>query len=168
MVSKFVIAIFAVIAVMIALLLFPGFDNDQLPEERSRLDLEYSKQLLIRSGNGSLVASNAQLLVIRNDGTATYTNITGSNIEEKAFTIGSEELKSLWGLILETGFMQIPVSELPLQEGLASFTKYTIKAQTDTDANTISWTESESSEETAPALIVNIQDQLEDIIVENG
>ncbi|HEY8139891.1 MAG TPA: hypothetical protein VIE86_02280 [Nitrososphaera sp.] len=165
MVSKFAIAIVAGAVVMIALVLFPGFDQSP---ERNRLDLEYSKQFLTRSVNGSLFASNAQLLVIRDDGSATYTNITGPAIEEKSFTIGSEELKSLRGLILETGFMQIPVSELPQQEGLANFTKYTIRAQADTDAKTISWTESDSIGETAPALIYAIRDPLEGIIAKNG
>lgn len=164
MVSKFAIAIVAGAVVMIALVLFPGFDQSP---DRTRLDLEYSKQFLTRSVNGSLFASNAQLLVIGDDGSATYTNITGPSIEEKSFTIGSEELKSLRGLILETGFMQIPVNELPQQEGLANFTKYTIKAQGDTDAKTISWTESEFIDD-SPALIKAIRDQLEAIISENG
>lgn len=165
MVSKFVIAIIVAVAVMIALLLFPGFDQSP---DRTRLDLEYSKQLLTRSGNGSLFALNAQLLAIRDDGSATYTNITGSNIEEKSFTVGSEELKSLRGLILETGFMQIPVNELPQQEGLANFTKYTIRAQTDTETKTVTWNESEFVDDDAPALIYAIRDQFEGIISENG
>jgi len=159
MVSKFVIAIIVGIAIMIALVLFPGFD--QTPD-RTRLDLEYSKQLLTRSANGSLFAMNAQLLVIRDDGSATYTNITGSDIKEKDFTVGGEELNSLRGLILETGFMQIPANELPQQEGLGNFTKYTIKAKTDTDERTISWIND------APALIIAIRDPLEGIISENG
>ena len=165
MVSKFAIAIIAGAVVMIALVLFPGFDQSP---EGTRLDLEYSKQLLTRSGNGSLFASNAQLLVIRDDGSATYTNITGSNIEEKSFTVGGEELKSLRGLILETGFMQIPVNELPQQEGLANFTKYAIRAQTDTGSKIISWTESELFDDDAPALIYAIRDPLEGIIARNG
>ncbi len=165
MVSKFAIAIIAGAVIMIALVLFPGFDQSP---DRTRLDLEYSKQLLTRSANGSLVALNAQLLVIRDDGSATYTNITGSNIEEKAFTVGAEELKSLRGLILETGFMQIPVDELPQQEGISNFTKYTIRAQANQDAKTISWIESDSIGEAAPALIYAIRDPLEGIISENG
>ncbi|HEY7733921.1 MAG TPA: hypothetical protein VIB07_03930 [Nitrososphaera sp.] len=164
-VSKFAIAIIAVAVAMIALVLFPGFDQSP---DRTKLDLEYSKQLLSRSGNGSLAASNAQLLVIRDDGSATYTNITGPNIEEKSFTVGSEQLESLRGLILETGFMQIPVNELPQSEGPANFTRYTIKVQTDTDSKTISWTESEFIGDSAPALIYAIRDPLEDIVAENG
>jgi hypothetical protein len=164
MVSKFVIAIVAGAAAMIALVLFPGFDQ---PPDRTSLDLEYSKQLLARSANGSLVALNGQLLVIRDDGLATYTNITGSDIKEKDFTVGGEELNSLRGLILETGFMQIPANELPQQEGPANFTKFNIRAQTDRDAKTVSWTESEFIDD-APALINAVRDQLEGIISGNG
>ena len=165
MISKCAIAIIAGVVVMVALILFPGFDQR---EDRTGLDLEYSKQLLTRSGNGSLFALNAQLLVIRDDGSATYTSITGFVTEEKSFTVGSEELENLRGLILQTGFMQIPVDELPQQEGLANFTKYTIRAQTDIDSKTISWTESEFIDDDAPALINAIRDQLEGIISENG
>jgi hypothetical protein len=165
MISKFAIAIIVGAVIMIALVLFPGFDQSP---EGTRLDLEYSKQVLTRSGNGSLFAANAQLLVIREDGSATYTNITGSNIEEKSFTVSREEPESIRGLILETGFMQIPVNELPQQEGLANFTKYTLKAQTDTGSKTISWTESEFIDDDPPALIDAIRDQLEGIISENG
>jgi hypothetical protein len=165
MANKFAIAIIAGVAVMIALILFPGFDQ---PSDRTRLDLEYSKQLLTRSGNGSLFASNAQLLVIRDDGSATYTNISGSVTKEKSFNVGSKELESLRGLILGTGFMQIPVNELPQQEGLANFTKYTIRAQADTDSKTLSWTESGFIDDDAPALMSAIRDQLEGIISENG
>jgi hypothetical protein len=63
--------------------------------------------------------------------------------------------------------MQIPANELPQQEGSANFTKYAIKARTDTDEKTISWTESEFIDDDVPALIIAIRDPLEGIISGN-
>ncbi|MGI0028937.1 MAG: hypothetical protein ACREAQ_04395 [Nitrososphaera sp.] len=163
MAGKFAIVIAAVAAVMIFLLVVPDFDSDQPPSAESRLDLEYSRQHIVRTENGSLVAASAELLVIRDDGSATYSKINGTRIDERSFSVESEEMKRLRALI-GMGFMQVPEHDYIQKEGLASFTKYKLVVKSDESSNAVSWVDAGSYEGVVPPLITNIGSQLDGII----
>jgi hypothetical protein len=99
------------------------------------LSLEYSRQKFVRTEAG-LTAASDEVLAIENGGSATYIK-TGEQLEK--FTVRSEDMKRLKDLILASGFMQIPKTDYPVQEGVANFTKYMLKVQAGNDAKTITW-----------------------------
>ncbi len=162
MAVKFAIGIAAVAAVMIFLLLFPGFESDQPPAE-SRIDLEYSRQHIVRTEGNSLVAATAELLIIKDDGSATYSKINGTGTDEGSFSLDSDDMKRLRALI-EMGFMQVPEHDYVQKEGLASFTKYKLVVTEDGNSNAVSWVDADSYEGVVPPLITNIGSQLDGII----
>lgn len=165
MVNKFVIIIAGVVVAMAALVFLPGIDSQ--PEElRQDLSIEYSRQNLTRIEDGRLVAATAEDLVIRPDRSAVYRNLTGGS-DAKQFTISSEEMNSLKGLVITTGFMQVDGADYPQKEGLGNLTKYTLKLRSDADSKTITWVNMEASDEAAPSIIRNIGAQLDAIIERN-
>lgn len=163
MAVKFAIVIAAVVAVMIFLLLFPGFESDQPPATESRIDLEYSRQHIVRTEDNSLVAATAELLIIKDDGSATYSEINGTSTDERSFSLESDDMKRLRALI-EMGFMQVPEHDYVQKEGLASFTKYKLVVTEDGSSNAVSWVDADSYEGVVPPLITNIGSQLDGII----
>lgn len=164
MAAKFAIVIVAMVAAMILLILAPGINNNKdTSTDELQMQVEYSRQNLTKSQDGLLVAANSDLLVISNDGSATYTKTSGSQTDRQTFSVGSEDLKSLRGLI-GVGFMQIPQREYLEKQGVENFTKYTLKVQTDGDDNMVSWVDPDYHEGTIPPLIMRIGLQLDDII----
>ena len=146
MVNKFLIAIVAIIAVMAALVVMPGIGSQPTQPE---LNIEYSRQNLTRLEDGRLVAASAEDLVIGNDRYAVYRNLTGPP-DEKRFTISNEEMNGLKGLILTTGFMQVPGTDYPQKDGIVNLTKYTLKLESGSNSKTISWVNQGSSESRFP------------------
>jgi hypothetical protein len=171
MVSKFTVVVVAAAAVMIALLVIPRLADDGgqgSREDESQLNLEYSKQYLVRSDSGSLEAASAELLVVGNDGSAKYSRINGSQTMERTFNVDSESLKRIRGLILDTGYLDIPTADYPQKQGLANFTKYTLKVETDGGrSRTFSWVDPDSHEGTVPPIVINVGTQMDDIISRN-
>lgn len=163
MVNKFLIAIAGVVAVMAALVAIPGIGS-QPPELRQDLSIEYSRQNLTRLEDGRLVAASAEDLVIRNDRSATYRNLTGGP-DAKQFTVSSEELDGLKRLVISTGFMQVPGDDdYSQKEGLANLTRYTLKLESAGSSKNITWANLEASEEAVPSIVRNIGTQLDAII----
>lgn len=174
-VGKFSIVIAAVIGIMIALVIVPGLKNwngDQDPFGGANLNVEYSKQHLVRSQNGSLAAARGELLVIKNDGSASYTEVVGTQLEQRAFTPAAADIRLLRELILGTGFIQIPDSDYAQKEGIGNFTKYTLSLKTDAGgtarSKTISWVDPESSSRPVPPIITNVGSRLDGIIASSS
>ena len=162
MVNKFLMAIVAVVAVMATLVLVPRIGS-QPAELQQDLSIDYSRQNLTRIEDGRLVAASAENLMIGNDRSAVYRNLTGAQ-SEKSFTINSEEMSSLKGLIITTGFMQVEEADYPQKDGLANLTKYTLKLTSGGNSKTISWVNLDASEAAVPAIVRNIGEQLDAII----
>jgi len=160
MVNKFLIAIAGAVAAMAVLLLVPSFNSS--PEQQD-LSIEYDRQNLTRLEDGRLVAASAEDLVIRPDRSAVYRNLTGGS-DIKQFTISSEEMNSLKGLVITTGFMQVDGADYPQKEGLANLTKYTLMLRSGADSKTITWVNLEASEVAVPPIVRNIGAQLDAII----
>jgi hypothetical protein len=164
MVNKFLIAIAAVVAVMAALVLIPNFYNNNSPaEEQQNLSIEYQRQNLTRTEDGRLMATRAEDLVIRPDRSAVYRNLTGA-ADVKQFTISNEDMNRLEGLIISTGFMQVPGADYPEKEGLGNFTKYTVKLASGGTSKTITWANLEASDNSVPSIVRNIGAELDAII----
>ena len=162
MVNKFLIAIIAIVAVMVALVALPRIGS--LPAELQQdLSIDYSRQNLTRIEDGRLVAASAENLMIGNDRSAVYRNLTGAQGEEQ-FTISSEEMNSLKGLIIATGFMQVEEADYPQKDGLDNLTRYTLKLTSGSNSKTISWVNLDASEAGVPAIVRNIGAQLDAII----
>jgi hypothetical protein len=166
MVNKFLIAIIAIVAVMAALVAVPRLGGQQA-ELQQDLNIEYSRQNLTRLEDGRLVAASAEDLIIRNDRSALYRDITGVK-GEKSFTISVEEMDSLKGLVITTGFIQLPLSDYREKEGLANLTRYTLELTSGDDYRTIGWVNLEASDTPVPSLVRNIGAQLDAIIERNA
>ena len=163
MANKFVIVIAGVVAAMAALVLLPGVGSQ--PEDLQDLSIEYTRQNLTRIEDGRLVATVTEDLVIRNDRSATYRNLTGSDTRQ--FTISSEELDGLKRLVISTGFMQVPGDDYSQKEGLSNMTRYTLELTSGGSSKTITWVNLEASEEAVPSIVRNIGAQLDAIIGRN-
>ena len=161
MVNKFLIAIVVIIAVMVALVVMPGIGSQ--PTQQPELKIEYNRQNLTRLEDGRLVAASAEDLVIGNDRHAVYRNLTGPP-DEKRFTISNEEMNGLKGLILTTGFMQVPGTDYPQKDGIVNLTKYTLKLESGSNSKTISWVNQGASEVSVPSIVRNIGTQLDAVI----
>jgi hypothetical protein len=162
MVNKFLIAIAGIVAVMAALVLVPRIVN-QPAEQQMELNIEYSRQNLTRMQDGRLVAASAEDLTIRNDLSAVYRNLTGQP-DEKRFMISSEEMSRLKGLILSTGFIQVPGADYPQKDDLGNLTKYTLKLESGGNSETITWVNLEASRTSVPSIVRNIGSLLDAII----
>ena len=161
MVSKFLIVIISIIAVMIALVAAPGIGSRPAEVDQD-LSIEYSRQNLTRLKDDRLVAALDEDLVIKNDRSAVYRNITvGFEIR---FTISSEEVNNLKGLAISTGFMQVPGHDYSQKEGLANLTKYTLELTSGGRTKTITWVDLEASGEAVPSIVRNIGAQLDKIV----
>jgi hypothetical protein len=163
MVNKFLIAIAAVVAAMAALVLIPNFYNNPPLDEQQNLSIEYQRQNLTRTEDGRLIATRAEDFVIRPDRSAVYRNLTGA-ADVKQFTISNEDMNRLQGLIISTGFMQVPGADYPEKEGLGNFTKYTVKLTSGSSSKTITWVNLGASETSVPAIVRNIGEVLDGII----
>lgn len=161
MVNKFLIAIAVVVAAMAVLLLLPSFDNSS-PEQQD-LSVEYSRQNLTRLEDGRLIAASAEDFVIRNDGSAVYRNLTGAP-DVKQYIVSREEMSSLKGLVLSTGFIQVAGADYPQKEGLDNLTMYMLKLTSGGNSKTISWVDFEASQGAVPSIVRNIGEQLDAII----
>ncbi|HUG97160.1 MAG TPA: hypothetical protein VMJ94_06430 [Nitrososphaera sp.] len=161
MVNKFLLAIAGAVAAMAVLLLVPSFNSS--PEQQQDLSIEYSRQNLTRLEDGRLVAASAEDLAIRPDRSSVYRNLTGGS-DIKQFTISSEEMNSLKGLVITTGFMQVDGADYPQKEGLGNLTKYTLMLRSGADSKTITWVNLEASQGAVPSLVRNIGAQLDAII----
>ena len=154
--KKFVLILAGAVVAMGALIAIPNL----ITEPQSDLSLEYSRQHLTRV-NQDLAVRSAELLRISADGSATYMQTGG---QERRITISDEEFQRIRALILETGFMQIPVTNYPQSPDATEFTKYTLLVRTGDSQKTFNWVEPDVSEGPVPPIITNIGTHLDSII----
>lgn len=155
MARKFVLALAGIVAAMAALIALPNLS--QPPQEP--LSVEYSRQHVIRTEQG-LVTQSAELLTIR-DGSATYSPVGG---QERSIPLSGEERGRIRALILETGFLQIPVTNYPQSDSADDFTRYTLRVRTDDVQKTFNWVSPEAHNGVIPPIILNVGSQLDAVI----
>lgn len=162
MAKKFLIAIVAIVAIMAALIAIPS-----VTQPATGIDVNYERQRMTRSGSDH-VATNNEVLHISKDGSATFSSSDPRSSgfpEEKQFTLSSEELGSLKGLLLETGFMEIPQADYSqVKDGAGDYTKYTLTVKPDDKIKQFSWVDSDVSKVTVPSIITKAGFQLDGLI----
>jgi hypothetical protein len=165
MVNKFLLVIAAVVVAMAALILVPSF-NKSPPAIQQDLIIEYTRQNLTRIEDGRIIATSAEDFVIKPDRSAVYRNLTGTAVPTQ-FTVGSEDIDGLKGLIISTGFMQVPGADYPEKQGLGNYSKYTLKLESGNNSKTITWVNLAASESAVPSIVRNIGVELDRIIERN-
>jgi type II secretory pathway pseudopilin PulG len=163
MVTRFSIVIAAVVAVMALLVFLPSF-NRKPSNDQTQLNVEFYRQQLTRAQtSGVFPATSADVLTVENDGSANYRKLVGAH-DEKTFTVSHDDMMQLRGLILDTGFMNIPPTDYVQKGGLVNVTKYTLNVNANGNAKTINWIDPDSYNGTIPPIITNVASTLNSII----
>ncbi|AIF83301.1 hypothetical protein NTE_01230 [Candidatus Nitrososphaera evergladensis SR1] len=163
MVNKFVFVIAGIVIVMAVLIALPSVSQQPAAQD---VTIEYNRQHLTKTG-GLLVATQLETLTIDKDGSGTYTK---TDPREKnmpvpqRFSLSREEFAKIKGLVLETGFMDVPKTDYPQSENASNFASYTLAVKTADKQKTISWVEPDAYDGTIPPLITNVGNQLDGII----
>jgi hypothetical protein len=160
MARKFIIIVAGVVAVMAALILLPGVSR-----QGNDVTIQYYRDNVTRMEGGLYEVSGRQILSINNDGSATYIGSDDQGQQpERRFSVGSEEMKVLRELFLNTGFMQIPATTYEEKSGLANFTRYELSVRSGEESQLIHWVNPEASTGPIPAIIINAGFRLDGII----
>ena len=161
MVNKFVFVIAGIVAAMAILIAIPN-----IMQPTQEITIKYDKQNVTRA-NGAYVATYAESLTIDRNGAATYTGHDPRlrNLpQEQRFTLSNEEFGSIKGLILETGFMEIPRTDYTQSEGAQDFTQYSLVVTTAEGQKTFAWVNPEVHDGTIPPIILNVGAQMDQVI----
>lgn len=161
MVNKFAIIIAGIVAAMGIIIALPNINTDQAGDFK----LEYSKQELSRTESGVLGAVSVELLSIDKNGLASYSKDQSA---EKQLQLSKEETGRIKGLILETGFLEIPKTDYLQKDGVTEFTKYTVKITAEGRQKTINWVNESAHEGIIPPIISNLGLQLDSAIAKFG
>lgn len=162
---KFALVIIAIVAVMGAFIALPT-----VLQYSNELGIEYTRQRLSYSSAGpsSPVVESTEVLSIADNGAVTYTVTDGEGhrTEEKLLPLDIDEQRRIKGLILDTGFLQIPQTEFAparIEEG--EVMQYTLKLDVEGNQGqkTMRWAEPYEGG-TLPPIISNIGSQLDRII----
>lgn len=161
--NKFALAIIGIVAVMAVLIALPNITQQQ--PATGDLGIVYSKQRMTKIGD-DFVATKVELLNISKDGAATYSEadprLKVLPINER-FQVDKDDHNRLKGLILETGFIQIPRTDyLQVAEGVDGYTRYTLTVSTGDTQKTFNWVDAYDG--TVPYLIETAGTELDAII----
>jgi hypothetical protein len=148
--NKFALVIIGIVAAMAILIALPSVSQPVAGD----LKIDYSKQRLSKIGN-DFVVTKVELLSISNDGSATYSE-TDPRLKilpvEERFTVSGDDYRKLRGLILDTGFIEIPRTDyLQVEEGVDEYTKYRLTVRSGEIQKTFNWVN--AYEGTVPYLI---------------
>ncbi|AIC17222.1 hypothetical protein [Nitrososphaera viennensis] len=166
MVNKFVFAIAGIVIVMAVLIAIPNISQQPAAQD---ITIEYNRQHLTKTeGGGLLVTTQLETLTIDKDGSATYTNTDPRQKNmpvPQRFSLNRDEFTRIKGLVLETGFMDIPKTDYPQSQNASNnFVSYTLSVKTPDRQKTISWVEPDAYDGTIPSLITQVGTQLDGII----
>jgi len=172
MVKPLILAVGAIPVFFAILIMVPMLTTPEIPisaiNSNDTIEIEYTKHDLTTISFGvteKTAATNTQILTIKNDGTAEYNQIReGSDQSQITSSISNQQLQKLTALIKETGFMSIPKEPFPIMDGVADYTKSTIKITLNGNETQIFWTEQDATEKLIPPIITMIESELEQII----
>lgn len=168
MVNKFVFAIAGIVIVMAVLIALPSVSQQPATGD---ITIEYSRQHLTKAAGGQgeslLVATQLETLTIDKDGSATYTKTDPRQKSlpvPQQFSLNRDEFARIKGLVLETGFMDIPKTDYPQSQNASDFVSYTLSIKTADKQKTINWVEQGAYDGTIPPIITNVGTQLDGVI----
>jgi len=172
MVKPIILAISAIPVIFAILIIVPMLTMEEIPisaiNSNDTIEIEYTKHDLTTVSFGvteKTAATNTQILTIKNDGTAEYNQIReGSDQSQITSSISNQQLQKLTALIKETGFMSIPKEPFPIMDGVADYTKSTIKITLNSNETQIFWPNQDATEKLIPPIITMIESELEQII----
>ena len=172
MVKPLILAVGAIPAFFAILIMVPMLTTPEIPisaiNSNDTIEIEYTKHDLTTISFGvteKTAATNTQILTIKNDGTAEYNEIReGSDQSQITSSISNQQLQKLTALIKETGFMSIPKEPFPIMDGVANYTKSTIKITLNGNETQIFWPEQNATEKLIPPIITMIESELDEII----
>ncbi len=169
--NKLTIGIVVAAVAMAGLVAFSYMPKQSVsPEEKiENFHLQYSRQTLINGGEaGGLYTDKADILTIENNGSASYlaTDSDGKQVSERKFNLTTDTLRSLEGLLSETGFMQIPQTDYNAGANVSTYTKYDLQVSLNGQDKRLDWV-NQTSGGSVPAIILNVGSRLDQIIV-NG
>ena len=161
MAKKFLMIVAGIVAVMAALALLPGIFS-----QGEGFGLEYRRDHIYRVEGGGHDTIDRGILSIRQDGSATYVVLNGQGVklDERQFTLRSDEMKVLRELFLNTGFMQIPDAEYRERPDLANFTRYQLDVHSGEESQSFHWVNPEAGFGSIPSIIINAGTRLDAII----
>jgi len=172
MVKPLILAVGAIPVFFAILIMVPMLTTPEIPisaiNSNDTIEIEYTKHDLTTISFGvteKTAATNTQILTIKNDGTVEYNQIReGSEQSQITSSISNQQLQKLTALIKETGFMSIPKEPFPIMDGVADYTKSTIKITLNGNETQIFWPNQDATEKLIPPIITMIESELEQII----
>ena len=158
------IPIILAIILVIPLVTAPEIANIAIdPLDESEIEFTTHQLRNISPGiTDRLTAEQTEIIVIRNDGTVTY-SITkdGKASPQKTIKIENSQRIKLVAMIKETGFLSIPFESFSIKDGIETYEKFGLKITLNEDTNQLYWPESDATEQMIPPIITMVQEELE-------
>jgi hypothetical protein len=160
---RFAIVIIAIVAVMGAFIALPT-----VLQYGNELQIEYTRERLSYTPlQASPVMTKMEVLHIADNGAVTYTvtDSEGNRSEEKLLPLDIDEQRRIKGLILDTGFLQIPQTDFAPAQRAAEVMQYTLKLDVEGNQGqkVIRWADPYEGG-TIPPIVANVGSQLDKII----
>ena len=158
------IPIILAIILVIPLVTAPEIANIAIdPLDESEIEFTTHQLRNISPGiTDRLTAEQTEIIVIRNDGTVTY-SITkdGKASPQKTIKIENSQRIKLVAMIKETGFLSIPFESFSIKDGIETYEKFGLKITLNEDTKQLYWPESDATEQMIPPIITMVQEELE-------
>ena len=162
-------AIPVIVAILIAV---PLITKPDIPfsaaNSRDTFEFEYTRHQLSKISLGvtdRLAPQKTEVLVIRNDGTMTYSVTEGNDIKPMINdTLESDRLDRLKAIIKETGFIAIESQSFPILDDITEYQKSNVKVTLNGQTNQIHWPEQDATEKFVPPIITMVEAQFAQII----
>ncbi len=170
---KAVILLIGVIPVILAIMIaIPLVTKPQIPtsadDPEDQISIEYTKHQLKVISFGVTERAGSQyteILTIKNDGEIRYNVIEeGFPQPEKKSRIDEDQLRKLKAMIKETGFMEIPTEQFPIDEDVNEYQKSIIKITLNEKTRQIHWTDQNATSILIPPIITQLELELNQII----
>jgi hypothetical protein len=163
------IPVLAAIFIVVPQLLRPEIPNVAVNSE-DVMTLEYSKEHLKKISFGltqSIGADTAEVLSIKNDGSAVYSlTKNGYSEPDRKYQLTSDELKILKALIKETGFMDVPDTIYQTKPDLNEYEKYGLQVTLNGKTANFQNADQNSTQQFVPPIITQVETNLDGIIDE--
>lgn len=170
---KVALLLVSVIPVIFALMIaIPLITKPEIPTSavvpEDQISIEYTKHQLKVVSFGVTERPGSQfteILTIKNDGEVRYTVIEeGYPQPEEKSRIDNDQLRKLTAMIKETGFMEIPTEQFPVNEDVNEYQKSTIKITLNGKTRQIHWPDQNATSILIPPIITQLELVLNQII----
>jgi len=162
-----VIPVIFAIMIAVPLVTKPEIPTSALVPE-DQISIEYTKHQLKVVSFGVTERAGSQyteILTIKNNGEIRYNVIDGGFPQpEKKSRIDEDQLRKLTAMIKETGFMEIPTDQFPIDENVKEYQKSTIKITLNEKTHQIHWPDQNATSIRIAPIITQLELELNQII----